>query len=243
LVGKAWPTTAMSGGVPLLAERQRSGRVRGVARMVRGDGRLIEVEMSARVFSEADGAARTCTIIRDVSERVATEHELKQLTARLSELSLTDELTGLRNRRGFVTVGSQTLEVADRQLSSAHVLYLDVDNMKELNDRYGHVIGDAALRAVARALTAGLRRADLVARIGGDEFVALALGLEDADHGAIEKRIHDYLRSPRTIADVGSEVDVSIGWTLRAPSGSGSVEDLLAAADKAMYRAKPPRRA
>ena len=131
---------------PMLAERERTGRVHGVARMIRGDGLLIEVEMSAQIFSEANGEKRTCTILRDATERVRMERELVAMSARLRELTLTDELTGLRNRRGFVVVGSQMLEVADRQRCTAFLLFLDIDNMKELNDDRGHSAGDAALR-------------------------------------------------------------------------------------------------
>jgi diguanylate cyclase (GGDEF)-like protein/PAS domain S-box-containing protein len=223
---------------PMLAERERTGRVHGVARMIRGDGLLIEVEMSAQVFSEANGEKRTCTILRDDTERVRMERELVAMSTRLRELTLTDELTGLRNRRGFAVVGSQILEVADRQLSTAFLLFLDIDNMKELNDYHGHSAGDAALKAVARALGEVLRRADAASRIGGDEFVALALGLDESDRTAVEQRIQDYLCGAPTVAAVGGRVEVSMGWAARTPCEPKTVEDLLVEADRAMYRAK-----
>ncbi len=228
---------------PLLAERERTGRVKGVARMIRGDGLLVEVEMNARIFAGVDGERRSCTIVRDVTERVAMERELVDMSARLRELSLTDELTGLRNRRGFVALGSHMLELADRQRSTAHLLFLDVDNMKELNDGHGHNAGDAGLRAVARALGDALRRSDVAARIGGDEFVALALGLGRSDRTAIERRIKAALRSAPTVAAVGQPIAVSLGWAARAASESATVEDLLAEADGAMYRAKATKTA
>jgi diguanylate cyclase (GGDEF)-like protein/PAS domain S-box-containing protein len=228
---------------PLLAERQRAGRAKGVARMIRGDGALVEVEMSARIFSGANGEQRSCTIVRDVTERMAMERELVDMSARLRELTLTDELTGLRNRRGFVTLGSHMLEMADRQQSTAHLLFLDVDNMKELNDGHGRHAGDTGLRAVARALSEAVRRADVSARIGGDEFVALALGLGECDRAAIERRITASLRSAPTVAAVGRPLAVSLGWAARAASESATVEDLLAQADIAMYRAKAAKTA
>lgn len=222
----------------LLDERERAGQVRGVARMIRGDGTIIEVEMSARVFSESAGEPRTCTIVRDVTERVRMEREIAQLNARLHELALTDELTGLCNRRGFVAAGSQLLALADRQQCTTVLLFLDLDNMKELNDTRGHGAGDAALKAVAQALTDVLRRADTSARIGGDEFAALAFGVDAAGHEAIERRIRDQLDAPATVAAVGRQAEVSMGWATRSPGQSTTVEDLLAAADHAMYRAK-----
>jgi predicted signal transduction protein with EAL and GGDEF domain len=127
----------------MLAERARSGSASGTARM-----------------------------IRDVTERLALERELVEMSARLRELMLTDGLTGLRNRRGFLVVGRQLLEVADRQGALVHLLYIDVDNLKQLNDTRGHTAGDLALRTVAQALASVLRRADTAARIGGAEYDA-----------------------------------------------------------------------
>jgi diguanylate cyclase (GGDEF)-like protein/PAS domain S-box-containing protein len=222
----------------MLAERERTGRVRGVARMIRGDGAVIEVEMSASIFDAADGERRTCTIVRDATERTAMERELLEMSERLHELTLTDELTGLRNRRGFTLVGSKMLEMADRQLATTHVVFLDIDNMKQLNDTLGHSTGDAALRAVARAFGAVLRRADAAARIGGDEFVALALEMKQSDPSAIEQRLRGHLRGPSTVAAVGRGVEVSMGWATRAPNESKTLENLLLEADAAMYRSK-----
>ena len=173
----------------MLADRQRNGSVQGIARMRRGDGELIEVEVRSKVFAEADGVLRTCTMIRDVTQRVAMEHALEQMSAQLREMALTDDLTGLGNRRGLVAVGSHMLEVADRQRATVNVLFLDVDDMKSLNDERGHEAGDEGLRAVARALRAALRRSDVLSRVGGDEFVALTLGLRGPARDMVERRI------------------------------------------------------
>ena len=221
----------------LLAERRRTGRVQGVARMIRGDGAVIEVEMSAKVFRHANGEQRTCTTIRDVTERLKMEQELVAMSARLREMTLTDELTGLRNRRGFATVVPQVLDLAERKNATAHLLFLDVDNLKRLNDDYGHDAGDAAIRAVARALSHALRREDVVSRIGGDEFVALILELDEAGRTAVEARIRECLVAESAVAGLDRTVEASIGWAVRA-SGGATVEDLLAEADRAMYRAK-----
>jgi len=223
----------------LLAERERTGRVRGVARMFRGDGSLIEVEVSARIFSTVDGERRACTILRDVTDRVQMERELAAMSARLRELTFVDELTGLRNRRGFVSVASQILIVADRQQAPVVLMFLDVDNMKELNDDHGHAAGDAALQSVARALQEVLRNADTLSRIGGDEFVALAVGpLDGAARMAIEQRIHSYLTRPEILTAVGRRIEVSLGWASRIPGEEKTVEALLDHADRAMYRGK-----
>ncbi len=223
---------------PLIAERARNGRVRGIARMVRGDGMLIEVEMSAQIFGDADGRVRSCTIIRDVTDRVRMERALVEMSAQLRELTLTDELTGLLNRRGFLTVAKQLLELADRQAMCTAMMFLDLDNLKEINDRDGHQAGDVALRAVALALGHALRSADTFARIGGDEFVGLTVGIDDRDHESTERRLRAELANAPTLAALGRPVEVSVGWATRAPRESKSLDDLLAEADRAMYRAK-----
>jgi diguanylate cyclase (GGDEF)-like protein/PAS domain S-box-containing protein len=231
----------------LVATHERTGYTHGVGRMIRGDGEVIEVEIAARIFTSAGGEQRSCTIVLDTTERVAIEREVVAMSAQLREISVTDELTGLRNRRGFLEVGSQILAVADRQLSVAQLVFLDVDNLKELNDEHGHSAGDAAVGAVAQALREVIRDADLAARIGGDEFIVLALGLGPVAQGKIEARIRDYLASARTIAKVGRKVEVSMGWATRIPGAPGALEDLLREADRAMYRNKasagPTRRA
>lgn len=227
----------------LLAVRQREGRARGVARMRRGDGSLFEAEMSAEIFTDEAGELRTCTIVRDVSERVAMEENLRALTARLQEMSLTDELTGLRNRRAAMTLGAQLIEVADRQRQELQVLFVDVDKLKALNDSLGHGAGDAALRAVAQALSSVFRRSDLVARIGGDEFLAVTLGLRQEDRAGLERRIRGFLSVAEVARSVGQPVQVSFGWVTRPAGGSVTLEELMARADEAMYEARGTRRA
>jgi diguanylate cyclase (GGDEF)-like protein/PAS domain S-box-containing protein len=222
----------------VLDERRRTGTGRGTARMMRGDGSAIEVEMSSQVFPDANGEARSITILRDVTVRVAMEHEFEELNEQLRELALTDELTGLRNRRGFLAVGAHMLEVADRHVATTQLLYLDVDNMKALNDQLGHSAGDAGLQAVARALTRVLRHADVVSRLGGDEFVALVIGLDEDGRDVVERRIDGYLRAAPTVAEVGRQVEVSCGWASRPPFAALGVEDLLVEADRAMYQMK-----
>jgi diguanylate cyclase (GGDEF)-like protein/PAS domain S-box-containing protein len=222
----------------LLAERARTGRGSGIARMLRGDGTVVEVEMSARIFSDTDGTPRTCTIIRDVTERVHLEAELLRLNERLSELAVTDELTGLHNRRGLLAAGGQVLDLAARQGLAVSIVFLDVDKLKRLNDGLGHPAGDAALRVVADALRHTLRRPDAIARIGGDEFVAVALDLGEAECAAIAQRIQEQLSLPAAVATVGQPVEVSIGWTTLQPGDSSTVEALMGRADRAMYQTK-----
>lgn len=242
----------------LLAIRTRQGHASGVARMRRGDGELIEVEMSAKVFSEGDGQLRTCTIIRDVTARVTMERQVRRLTEQLYELSLTDELTGLRNRRGVEALGPPLFRLADRQGMEVQILFLDVVGMKQRNDTQGHGAGDDALRAVAQALTATFRQADVLARMGGDEFLAMAVGLRPADRPALERRIRQHLAEEGGPAGPVSDgppagpvpaspgpagpVEVSFGWATRRRGDPVTLQDLVADADTSMYRARAAER-
>lgn len=226
----------------LVAERDRVGAGHGVARMIRGNGQAIEVEMSARVFRDDGGEARTCTVIRDVTERVAMERRMTEMATELRDLAVRDDLTGLRNRRGFVPTALQLLEVADRQGIACHVLFLDVDNLKQLNDKLGHAAGDTGLREVAATLKRVMRPSDLLARLGGDEFVALAVGLDDEQCTEIETRIRADLASDDTASAVGTAVEVSLGWASRDPERRLGIEEMLAEADRLMYKSKTARR-
>ena len=182
-----------------VAERERTGSAVGVARLRRGDGRFIEIEMTALQFRDDGGAAQTCCILRDMSGRMAIERELEELSARLLQLSRGDELTGFQNRRGLIATGTQLLQFADREGAPVHALFVDVGNVQQLNERLGHQAGDAALQAVARALSVTFRKNDVLARIGGTQFLVLTVHLEESECAAMTARIREHLGAPATL--------------------------------------------
>lgn len=104
--------------------------------------------------------------VQDITARKRVEEELKRLALR-------DDLTGLANRRAFVTVGQQLLRIAERAGETALLAYIDLDNMKAINDRYGHAAGDLALMEMAGLLRRTFRESDVISRLGGDEFCIL----------------------------------------------------------------------
>ena len=112
--------------------------------------------------------------IIDVTPQKAAEAALRQREEQLRMLSLSDDLTGLYNRRGLFALGEHTMRIARRRARKLGVIYVDVDSLKTINDRFGHAQGDEALRLVADAIRASIRESDVVGRIGGDEFVILA---------------------------------------------------------------------
>ena len=118
-----------------------------------------------------------------------------------------------------------------------------MDNVQELNDRHGLHAGDAALQAVARALSVAFGKNDVLARIGGTQFLVLALNLGAPDWTGITARIRHHLATPDTAEFVGAEVRVSFGWTTRPAGDRSSLEDLVARSDWAMLEAREARAA
>jgi diguanylate cyclase (GGDEF)-like protein/PAS domain S-box-containing protein len=169
--------------------------------------------------------------VADQTERLRREEEL-------FHRSVHDPLTALPNRVLLVDRMTQALARARRQGTRVSVFYLDLDGFKEVNDRWGHAVGDEVLRVLAGRLAAAIRPADTVARVGGDEFVVLCEGLHSA---AATSEI-----AARLLGAVATPVDHQAGTVgLTASVGSASTvgarslpETLIEAADQAMYRAK-----
>ena len=115
--------------------------------------------------------------------------------------------------------------------------------MQELNERLGHQAGDAALQAVARALSVTFRKNDVLARIGGTQFLVLTLHLDESDGATMTGRIREHLGAPDTREFVGAPVEVCCGWTTRQGGDRTSLEDLMARSDWAMLESREGRRA
>lgn len=150
-----------------------------------------------------------------------------------------DHLTGLPNRELLADRMKLALARAQRTQAKLVVLFLDLDGFKPINDRLGHEAGDGALREVAMRLSNALRRVDTLARVGGDEFVVLLSDLDDNANVVAERvagKCLEVFKAPIVIAGQSCQLGVSIGLTMGV--GDSSAEDLLNAADQAMYRAK-----
>jgi diguanylate cyclase (GGDEF)-like protein len=156
-----------------------------------------------------------------------------------TRLAIADELTGLSNRRGLSFLGRQVLAVCERQKTPAVLVFADLDDLKPINDQYGHDAGDSALVAVASALSSTFRRADVLARVGGDEFAALLAGTDAADEPMA--RLREELSRP--VPPTDRPLSVSIGSAVFDPEQPVDLDDLVAAADAAMYEDKQRRKA
>ena len=163
------------------------------------------------------------------------ETEVAARTRELEQLSRTDSLTGLHNRRAFLDELARELSRARRQQRPLAALYLDVDDFKALNDRDGHGRGDEALAAVAAALTGTLREIDVAARLGGDEFCVLLPDTDLRQAAAVAARLRERVRTT-------SPVTVSIGVAALRDADYADPDGLIGRADAAMYRDKRRRR-
>jgi diguanylate cyclase (GGDEF)-like protein len=161
---------------------------------------------------------------------------MTQLQNELEQQSNTDVLTGLLNRRALQSAAAQAIAQAHRRNSPLSLLLLDLDHFKEINDRYGHEGGDAALCLTARCLTSNLRSADLIARIGGEEFVALLPETDEPEATLTAERIRCGIEN-LTPQRRDMTLSASFGVTRLLP-GDTTLEQLLSRADQALYQAK-----
>lgn len=172
----------------------------------------------------------------------ADDSSLQGLRAELEHMAFHDPLTALPNRRLLRDRCEQALaRAARRRTKTVALLYLDLDGFKPINDRLGHDAGDEALREVARRLVATVRRSDTVARLGGDEFAILMEDLGDSavDCELARERIQEALTGPFEVSGSSVQMEATIGVALAQPDER--FEDLLARADRAMYRERVAR--
>ncbi|MNJ26840.1 putative diguanylate cyclase AdrA [compost metagenome] len=183
---------------------------------------------------------RTCELeaangklMDEISYRQKVEDEVRRL-------SLTDELTGLHNRRSFFLLAEQAMHSARRNDKSCLLFFIDLDGLKKLNDLNGHEAGDLAIIAAAQVLKAAFRMSDVVARIGGDEFVVLAVDAGEsagALSGRVQELVEEFNGSNRCRYPIG----LSIGAVHCSSRELRTLGELLAKADAAMYLNKQRR--
>ncbi|MBF2027966.1 MAG: diguanylate cyclase [Oscillatoriales cyanobacterium C42_A2020_001] len=178
-------------------------------------------------------------LAREIKERLKAEAEVKQL-------SLTDDLTGLYNRRGFFLLANQQLKIAQRTQTSCCLLFADLDGLKQINDSFGHDLGDQAIAYAAQVLKQTFRDADIVARLGGDEFVVLIPACADDDAGNFHQRlqanIDHFNQMCESFGSCSYQLAMSVGVQVCSATDSFSLEYLIAQADKLMYEHKRTKR-
>ena len=194
------------------------------------DGRYFLQTLSP--VKESDGTVIAVTVVsKDITE-------YKMMEEKLHSLSLTDELTGLYNRRGLFTITEQLLKILKRQKKGIFILYADVDNLKNINDTLGHKEGDAALIRIAKILKKSYRDSDVIARIGGDEFVVVPIGTTGDNIDKITTRLQIGLDTNNANTNSRYKLSVSTGIAYYDPENPCSVDELLIKGDKSMYEKK-----
>ncbi|HKY37945.1 MAG TPA: diguanylate cyclase [Polyangiaceae bacterium] len=189
-------------------------------------------ELEARIFA----ALRVKAVHAELRGR---NHQLESMLHSVEALASTDALTGLFNRRRFAEVLKREFAVTKRYRNTLSCLLLDLDHFKQINDRFGHDAGDQVLKEVARRISGSLREVDLAARYGGEEFVVLLPHTSKTDARIVAERLLKNVATQEF--NFGSEllrVTVSIGCAGNSDVVSSNPEDLVKAADIALYEAK-----
>ncbi len=193
-------------------------------------GMLWVLDRAPRQYGRSEVAALT-----GLADMLGTTLGLQDALAQAKALALTDPLTELPNRRALLDAVSRAISLQRRDRQPFALLYLDLDGFKQVNDRQGHAEGDRVLAEVAAALRGSIRREDMAARIGGDEFAALLIGGNGEEAGLAAERIRQAVA--RRMAERGWPVTVSVGAVsfLSPPKDEA---EALSAADELMYAAK-----
>ena len=219
-------------------------------RLIQGETPTCQVEKRyVHRFGQIVWALNSVSLVRDSDDQPAhfifqiqDITERKRAEAALQSLSLVDELTGLYNRRGFLAVTESHLAVIRRNEKVPVILYADLDGLKEINDSLGHHEGDRALVKAAEIFKDTFRSSDILARMGGDEFVVLAaIGSEESTE-SLATRLQEKFSASNASRNRPYDLSISVGLARFDPEAGHSIEDLMARADRAMYEDKRCKR-
>ncbi|NLY11235.1 MAG: GGDEF domain-containing protein [Firmicutes bacterium] len=179
----------------------------------------------------------------DVQKRLQDAmFELQQRNIQLNDMTQTDELTGLLNRRGFMIAASHSLDLAYQMGKVVHFFFVDLDGLKYINDTYGHEEGDYAIRQTGEILKKAFRGMDVVARLGGDEFTVLTIGTSRGLEELFRKRLDYYVELYNKGSNKPYKLSLSIGCIESTNEEALTLEDLMVAADRRLYEEKAGKR-
>jgi diguanylate cyclase (GGDEF)-like protein len=206
--------------IPIIALAKESAGVAG-----------IDVLMAGAEDSFIKESINSQNMIRAVRYAIARHRRIGELQV----LSQTDELTGLYNRRAFMTLGSHQIKVARREKHSVTLAFADVDGLKAINDRCGHMWGDFALKDISTVLKNTFRESDIIARIGGDEFAILWISEQSPSAESLHSRLKAGLDAHAASETRPYHLGLSIGFSLYPGDSDISLEDMLFETDRRMY--------
>jgi diguanylate cyclase (GGDEF)-like protein/PAS domain S-box-containing protein len=188
-----------------------------------------------QTFSPVKNLNGEITAVTIISKEITA---LKEVEEKLRTMSLTDELTGLYNRRGFFVLADQQLKLANRENKRMFAMSADLDYLKVINDHIGHKSGDLALIETANILRETFRESDIIARIGGDEFVVFGIETTETNIEILTDRLIKNLELHNATKTNSFELSLSFGFARYNPKNCLSIEELLCIADKLMYGQK-----
>lgn len=211
-------------------------KARSELTLCRSDGSRFEADVSCAIYNDYSGGVVQSYVFRDITDRKQAEYEIHRL-------AFFDQLTGLGNRRYLMDQIKKLKGTPAKKVTSHSVLFIDLDHFKNVNDARGHAVGDELLRMVATRIKSVLGERDIVARIGGDEFVVVGITVAgtvshtNSNAASLAERIRAVLEEPFLVDSFSYRLSCSIGITLMHDD-SKTPDDLLREADTAMYRAK-----
>ena len=186
---------------------------------------------------QIDGDADAQQLVEEIARLRSQVAQLQQRVEQLDHLAHQDSLIDLPNRRGFLRELERLIARVSRYDAKGAMLYVDVDGLKAINDSFGHRAGDEALIQVAGLLASGVRKSDVCARIGGDEFGILLESADEASAHETAARLIDQIAGCELMHD-GNELPLSVAIGVALIESSDTAESVMARADEEMYRRK-----
>jgi len=204
---------------------------------------ILRQDCPLRTAEALQSGAQECIVASDLTparlgRSLRQGIERQRLQRRLADLALRDELTGLYNRRGFFALSEHQRRQCLRTGHGLVVVQADVEGLKTINDTMGHQAGDLAIAATAAVLRCTFRESDIVARLGGDEFAAVAVDADEGSAARIVERLEQAVHEQNLRDALGFRLSLSIGTARLAPLARTSLAELLAEADRCLYREK-----
>jgi diguanylate cyclase (GGDEF)-like protein/PAS domain S-box-containing protein len=201
-------------------------------RAIRKDRSCFDIEVNNALIRDRQGnPIRMVLIARDITDR-------KRMQEELLSLSLTDHLTGLHNRRGFLSLAEQQFKVSIRRKTGMLLFFADLDGLKWINDTLGHEEGDKALIEAATVLKETFRASDIIARLGGDEYAALTVDISKVNYKVFTDRLQSLIDIRNNHGNWRYKLSISVGCSRYDPENPCSIEELMASADNLMYEQK-----
>lgn len=193
------------------------------------DGILVDISRQKKADENLKNALR---------ELARSNKERRKMIKELENLSLQDPLTGIYNRRGFTTIAEQYLNLADRKKMDMFLLFVDVDNLKVINDTYGHNFGDKTLVSLVNIILNTFRKSDIKARVGGDEFAVFPIDTTSEGVNVAVNRFKNNIEAFNSKSSLPTPLAVSMGAAHYDPKHPCSVDELVNRADTLMYKDK-----